>query len=87
MGNFSRVIVAGNLVRDPEIHYVQSGSPLTARTPYAASAPPAFPALRATNAGTPKCFATVTATDMPRDLTEPVGFCASSLTRARLKAE
>jgi single-stranded DNA-binding protein len=33
MGNFNRIIVAGNLVRDPEIHYVQSGSPLTARTP------------------------------------------------------
>lgn len=29
MGNYNRVILVGNLVRDPEIRYVQSGSPVT----------------------------------------------------------
>lgn len=29
MGNYNRVILVGNLVRDPDIRYVQSGSPLT----------------------------------------------------------
>lgn len=29
MANYNRVILAGNLVRDPEIRYVQSGSPVT----------------------------------------------------------
>jgi single-strand DNA-binding protein len=29
MGNYNRIILAGNLVRDPEIRYVQSGSPVT----------------------------------------------------------
>lgn len=29
MGNYNRVILIGNLVRDPEIRYVQSGSPVT----------------------------------------------------------
>ena len=28
MGNYNRVILVGNLVRDPEIRYVQSGSPV-----------------------------------------------------------
>jgi single-strand DNA-binding protein len=28
MGNYNRVILIGNLVRDPEIRYVQSGSPV-----------------------------------------------------------
>jgi single-strand DNA-binding protein len=29
MGNYNRIILVGNLVRDPEIRYVQSGSPVT----------------------------------------------------------
>src|ERR1700730_12881320 len=29
MGNFNRIILVGNLVRDPEIRYVQSGAPVT----------------------------------------------------------
>ncbi len=29
MGNYNRIILAGNLVRDPDIRYVQSGSPVT----------------------------------------------------------
>ncbi len=29
MGNYNRIILVGNLVRDPEIRYVQSGSPIT----------------------------------------------------------
>lgn len=29
MGNYNRIILAGNLVRDPEIRYVSSGSPVT----------------------------------------------------------
>ena len=29
MGNYNRIILIGNLVRDPEIRYVQSGSPVT----------------------------------------------------------
>lgn len=29
MGNFNRIILVGNLVRDPEIRHVQSGSPVT----------------------------------------------------------
>ena len=29
MGNYNRIILVGNLVRDPEIHYVKSGSPVT----------------------------------------------------------
>ena len=29
MGNYNRIILMGNLVRDPEIRYVQSGSPVT----------------------------------------------------------
>lgn len=29
MGNYNRIILAGNLVRDPEIRYVPSGSPVT----------------------------------------------------------
>jgi single-strand DNA-binding protein len=32
MGNYNRVILVGNLVRDPEIRYVQSGSPVTKLT-------------------------------------------------------
>lgn len=29
MGNYNRIILVGNLVRDPETRYVQSGSPVT----------------------------------------------------------
>jgi single-strand DNA-binding protein len=29
MGNYNRIILVGNLVRDPEIRYVQSGSSVT----------------------------------------------------------
>jgi single-strand DNA-binding protein len=29
MGNYNRIILVGNLVRDPEIRYVQSGAPVT----------------------------------------------------------
>ena len=29
MGNYNRIILTGNLVRDPEIRYVPSGSPVT----------------------------------------------------------
>ena len=29
MGNYNRIILVGNLARDPEIRYVQSGSPVT----------------------------------------------------------
>jgi single-strand DNA-binding protein len=29
MGNYNRIILVGNLVRNPEIRYVQSGSPVT----------------------------------------------------------
>ncbi len=29
MGNYNRVILVGNLVRDPEIRYVRNGSPVT----------------------------------------------------------
>ena len=29
MGNYNRIILAGHVVRDPEIRYVQSGSPVT----------------------------------------------------------
>jgi single-strand DNA-binding protein len=29
MGNYNRIILVGNLVRDPDIRYVQSGSPIT----------------------------------------------------------
>lgn len=29
MGNYNRIILVGNVVRDPEIRYVQSGSPVT----------------------------------------------------------
>ena len=29
MGNYNRIILVGKLVRDPEIRYVQSGSPVT----------------------------------------------------------
>jgi hypothetical protein len=29
MGNHNRIILVGNLVRDPEVRYVQSGSPVT----------------------------------------------------------
>jgi single-strand DNA-binding protein len=29
MGNYNRIILVGNLVRDPDIRYVQSGSPVT----------------------------------------------------------
>jgi single-strand DNA-binding protein len=29
MGNYNRIILVGNLVRDPEIRYVQSGSAVT----------------------------------------------------------
>lgn len=29
MGNYNRIILVGNLVRDPEIRYVQRGSPVT----------------------------------------------------------
>jgi single-strand DNA-binding protein len=29
VGNFNRIILVGNLVRDPEIRYVRSGAPVT----------------------------------------------------------
>jgi single-strand DNA-binding protein len=29
MGNYNRIILVGNVVRDPEIRYVKSGSPVT----------------------------------------------------------
>jgi single-strand DNA-binding protein len=32
MPNFNRIILAGNLVRDPDIRYVQSGAPVTTFT-------------------------------------------------------
>lgn len=32
MGNYNRIILAGNLVRDPEIRYAQSGSPVASFT-------------------------------------------------------
>ena len=29
MANFNRIILVGNLVRDPDLRYVQSGAPVT----------------------------------------------------------
>ena len=66
---------------------VSAGITITAPSPaaaaYAASAPPAFPAVGAASVFAPKCFACATATDIPRALNEPVGFNASSFTYRR----
>src|SRR5213592_3110396 len=54
-----------------------TGSP--ARAPYAESAAPALPAVGAARLFAPRALAIVTATAMPRDLNERVGFFDSSL--------
>src|SRR5580692_448458 len=57
---------------------VSAGITITAGIPaaaaYAASAPPAFPAVGAANAFAPNCLARVTAAVIPRALNDPVGF-------------
>ena len=63
---------------------VSAGITITAGIPaaaaYAASAPPAFPAVGAARAFTPSLFARVTAAVIPRALNDPVGFSPSSFT-------
>src|SRR5258708_2478149 len=54
-----------------------TGSP--ARAPYAEGAAPAFPAVGAASEVARRAVAIVTATAMPRDLNERVGFFDSSL--------
>src|SRR5260370_31414886 len=60
-----------------------AGSPAAAA--YAASAPPALPAVGAASAFAPSCFARETAAVIPRALNEPVGFSPSSLMYSRCK--
>src|SRR5262249_31083045 len=63
---------------------VSAGMAITAGIPaaaaYAASAPPALPALGAASAFAPRNFAMVTAAVIPRALNDPVGFSPSSFT-------
>ena len=55
-----------------------------ARAPYAAAAPPAFPAVGRARRFTPSHFAMLTAAVIPRYLKLPVGNCDSSFTSSRL---